>query len=317
MISIEELCDEHGLLLRRDANAAGIQDIVLTRAVRAGALHRLRHGLYVRRTVWDAASHEERHRLLSRAIIQLYDDDVVLSHASSAIWQGGPSWGVDLSMCHLTHRSGRGGRRHAKVVHHHGSCTDDDLEVLAGVTVTTPPRLVVEVLSTDGTEAALVQANHFLHEQRMTQDELADRIRALRNWPGTLSGETVIRLSDPAIETVAETRVSLLCFRARLPLPQAQVDILDADGEFIGRVDFAWLEERVIVEFDGLVKYRQPHPGSSAAEVLIAEKRREERLREAGWTVIRLTWADLQRPEQTANRIRVALARARAAKPAS
>jgi hypothetical protein len=49
----------------------------------------------------------------------------------------------------------------------------------------------------------------------------------------------------------------------------------------------------------------------SAEEVLIAEKRREERLRELGWMVIRWTWQDLTRPEALIGRLRKAFERGR------
>jgi very-short-patch-repair endonuclease len=75
----------------------------------------------------------------------------------------------------------------------------------------------------------------------------------------------------------------------------------------IGRVDFL-VGDRVVVEFDGMVKYG----GADGREALAAEKRREDRLRTAGYEVVRLTWADLHQPEHVARAIRQAMARAAA-----
>jgi hypothetical protein len=60
-----------------------------------------------------------------------------------------------------------------------------------------------------------------------------------------------------------------------------------------------------VVEFDGAVKYA----GAEGQAALVAEKRREDMLREMGYAVIRLTWADLARPDLVRRRIEAALRR--------
>ena len=59
------------------------------------------------------------------------------------------------------------------------------------------------------------------------------------------------------------------------------------------RVDLL-VGDRVVVEFDGLVKYE----GAEGRAALAAEKRREDWLRSLGYEVVRLTWADLDRPRR-------------------
>lgn len=66
------------------------------------------------------------------------------------------------------------------------------------------------------------------------------------------------------------------------------------------------MAERIVVEFDGLVKYE----AADGRAALAPEKRREDRLRAAGYEVVRLTWADLDRPERIAMLIRQAASRA-------
>ena len=55
------------------------------------------------------------------------------------------------------------------------------------------------------------------------------------------------------------------------------------------RVDFAWLDARVVVEYDG----RRFHSGAVAVE---ADRRRRARLRRAGWTVVVVRHEDLADP---------------------
>jgi very-short-patch-repair endonuclease len=78
----------------------------------------------------------------------------------------------------------------------------------------------------------------------------------------------------------------------------------------VGRVDFAWPELKVFVEFDGKEKYlKYRKEGESVIDAVRREKRREEDIcRATGWRCIRLTWADLYHPERTCARIRAMFA---------
>ena len=74
----------------------------------------------------------------------------------------------------------------------------------------------------------------------------------------------------------------------------------------------------MVIEFDGQVKYgrsadeRDPFgrrlPGP---DVLWQEKRREDRLRELGYEVVRVVWSDLDSPRELAARILRAVERSR------
>ena len=79
-------------------------------------------------------------------------------------------------------------------------------------------------------------------------------------------------------------------------------------------MDFAWPELGVFLEFDGREKYtRYRLPGESLEDYLMREKERAELVcLLTGWTCLRISWADLFRPELLAVRIRgVMAARAR------
>lgn len=114
---------------------------------------------------------------------------------------------------------------------------------------------------------------------------------------------TTLDLLDPACESVGETRTRLLLrdlgFRFR-----SQVWLEDSAGR-IGRVDFL-VDDLVVVEFDGLVKY----DGIDGKRALAAEKVRESRITDTGREVVRVTWADLDAPKEFAARVRVAKGRA-------
>jgi hypothetical protein len=301
--------DPGGVVLRREAIARGLNDKALHRLVRSGVLIRLRQGIYAIRSAYLAADDSTRHLMLCRGVMRLYGDHVALSHGSSSLAQGGPSWGLELNDVHLTHLAGSG-RRLARVVHHHGECRVGDLRRQDGHWLTTPGRTVLDIAAVAGAEAGLVQANHFLHQGLTSLEELHAIAVAEQFWPYTLPHHLVLHLADAKVESVGESRC-LFCFSGQgLPAPVTQFEIWDERGNLVARVDFAWPELKVIVEFDGEEKYhRYRKPGETIEQMVMREKKREDRIRElTGWTVIRLTWADLAFPIATALRIRRAMA---------
>jgi very-short-patch-repair endonuclease len=71
------------------------------------------------------------------------------------------------------------------------------------------------------------------------------------------------------------------------------------DGRFVARVDFAWPDLKLAVEYDGLW---HAEPGQFARD-----RRRLNLLREAGWRVVFVTAADMHWPDQVVIRIATAL----------
>ena len=302
--------DNWGVVLRREAIARGLTDKALHRLVRTGALIRLRQGVYAISSIYLSADAATRHRMLCHGVMRLYDDHVALSHVSASLAQGGPDWGLELGDVHLTHLEG-GGRKLARIVHHHGGCRVGDLRRQDGHWLTAPGRTVLDIASIAGVEVGLVQANHFLHRELTSMAELHAIAAAGARWPHSLPHHLVLHLADPKVESVGESR-SLYMFSSQgLPRPITQLEVVLPTGE-VARVDFAWPELKVIVEFDGAEKYhRYRLPGETIEQMVMREKRREDLIREAtGWIVIRITWADLGTPIATSRRIRRAMAKA-------
>jgi hypothetical protein len=238
----------------------------------------------------------------------MYDDQVVVSHASAVALHGGPLWGLDLTNVHLTHFTGSG-RKQSRIVHHRGELRVGDVTRLAGHWLTTPARAVMETATIASSEVCLSIANDFLQRGLTTRPELQRAQDAMTEWPRSISHHPIVHLADPRVESVGESRGLHMFWRFGLPAPELQWEVRAPDGRLIGRVDFAWPKHRLIVEFDGVEKYhRYRRPGETIEEAVLREKRREDAIREAtGWIVIRLTWADLATPDVTIARIRRAM----------
>ncbi|MGI8521936.1 MAG: hypothetical protein ACR2K3_01295 [Nocardioides sp.] len=167
-------------------------------------------------------------------------------------------------------------------------------------------------------ERALITVNGLLHAGQTSIDDIAAAAGDTRYWPDSLTTHIVIRLANGRSESAAESRFSSLCYAQHLPRPEPQVEVRDETGHVFARVDFAWPELMAFVEIDGSLKYRvHRRPGETLEEYLMREKRREEKIcLLTGWICIRVTWADLERPEQLAARIRRLLASRASSSPA-
>lgn len=248
-------------------------------------------------------------------MVQQAQTRVVLSHVSGLPEYDAPTWGLDLSDVHVTRPDGRAGRHEAGVQQHCGAIVPGDVVSRHGLEVMSPTRLTLEITTVANLEASLVVANHFLHCGATTKEMLLARYALMEHWPNTLRTDLVLRLADPRIESVGETRSFALLFNHGIPAPEPQYAIRDSTGREVARVDFAWPELGVYLEFDGRVKYEKLlRPGQRASDVVLAEKEREKLIfRLTGWRCIRITWSDLARPAATAAMIRNELFPPRAA----
>lgn len=110
--------------------------------------------------------------------------------------------------------------------------------------------------------------------------------------------ERAIRLADGASESPMETRLRVLLVAGGLPRPRVQVSLHDESGCFIVRPDLLFTDERLALEYDGAT-----HRASVADD-----NRRQNRLIEAGYRVLRFTAADvLHRPAAVVGQVRRAL----------
>ena len=272
--------------------------------VQAGRLVRVRRGAYVDGMVWADAGVDERYRLRVMAVMRSRDLPEHATHESALAVLGLPLWRV---------------RRELVVVAGdvEETTTTSGLRVMParalvnvverdGVETLSPPDAIVTTASVSP-ETGVVAADAALHSGLCSVDELDEAHERLRpGLRGTRRLRQALAKVDPSCESVGESRTRLLLLALGLPV-DSQVPIRDAFGRLVGRVDFL-VAGRVIVEFDGAVKYG----GADGREALVAEKRREDRLRALGYAVVRVTWDELADPAALLSRIRAALARAAA-----
>lgn len=300
------------IMLRGELIDGGWTDRGIARMVRCGLWVKVRRGAYAVRSDWRGLDTAGRHVVRTRAVMRQANANVVASHTSGLMAYDAPTWGLSLDSVHVTRTDGKAGRAEAGVRQHRGTILEGDVVHRLGMKVMAAPRLGLEVTTVAETESALVAVNHLLHTRATTLEELRARyVKGIDRWAHTLSTDIVLRLADPRLASPGESRVFYLCYRFGLPAPIPQYQVRDRGGRVVAVVDFAWPDLGVFLEFDGKIKYQELlREGESASDVVVREKRREELVVElTGWRCIRLIWADLERPEHTAQRLGAMLSR--------
>jgi very-short-patch-repair endonuclease len=273
-------------LLRLGLNSRGIKALV-----DSGELRRLRYGCYVRESRWNAlgARGQAKARIVAHAhgTLTTSTRGFVYSHLSAARLHGLFLWGVEDKV-HVLHPVRPSSDRWGKDVRGHTeSYREDDVVEVQGLRATSLERTISDCARMLSYPKALVIMDHGLR--------LGADISTLSNMAAASAGRRGIRTlrkaldnADTRSESAGETLTRELLQRLRIKPPQPQFEVQSRLGRH--RMDFAWDEEKLALEFDGRTKYFDYKPTD---EVIFQERRREKALVEEGWRFIRVEWQDL------------------------
>ncbi|MBT1679176.1 hypothetical protein [Curtobacterium aurantiacum] len=274
---------------------------LLQRRHSSGALVRLLAGVYIAAEEWEALSSAGRHLTRARAIAPRLRPGSVFSHVTAALIHGWPLVEnapdrvhvVDPAVPVIQHRAG--------LVRHPSSVPPRTAAVaFDGVPVTAPLDTATALITTGSPHAAAVPVDAAIRQGTVALDDLRDAV-PVRPARGSVRAETVISALDARHESVGESFAAIRFVQLGLPRCEPQVEFRHRDGT-VDRVDFWFPSLGVVVEFDGRQKYVDPSmlQGRDPADVLWAEKRREDRLRAlpAVRAVIRVTWWHLVEPDR-------------------
>ena len=300
----------HGLpsVLHRTALLAqGFTEDEIRTSRRTGRWVTVHRGTYCAADAVAALRYEQLHRLRAWAIASRSPHLVVSHISAAAVWEL-PIWGVSLERVHLT-RIARGGGRVSpgRVVH---AVPLDPSEITDGAhtRVTTVPRTLVDIACSTPFATTVIASDAALRRGLLGADDLTHALARTRHRRGAAAARRALAFADRRSESAGESRTRLILSAQGLPEPVLQIRIYDRAGNLVGRVDLGYPELGVLIEFDGMVKYRKPlRSGQQPEEVVIAEKRREDRLRSLGYTVVRFVWSDLADPAAMAATVSAAL----------
>ena len=174
----------------------------------------------------------------------------------------------------------------------------DDVVNVRGMRATSPLGTVGELCSRLKLVEAVVVADMALHARVVSKEQLNSWACDHAGRRGVKNLRRVIDLAEPAAESPMESRLRMVLVLGGLPRPTAQYEIHDRRGQFAGRVDLYYQESRLGIEYDGAIH----------RDTLAEDNRRQNRLIDAGITLLRFTSSDvLNRPDTTIAQVRAHL----------
>jgi hypothetical protein len=214
----------------------------------------------------------------------------VASHRSAAELWGLPGRRTDLVelTCHRWRRAQASGL----VVHETKALHTDDIEAVDGIPTTSVEQTLLGLAAVVHPSTAEMAFDSALRQGLTTAARLEQFVRRKgkkgRNGAGVL--RRVLSMHDPLAgmpESAMETKLRQVLRRGGLPMPVFQYVIRD-HGRFVARVDAAYPELRIAIEFDSY----EHHTGRNA---LVRDNDRRNQLRRIRWQTVTFTAADLQR----------------------
>jgi hypothetical protein len=159
--------------------------------------------------------------------------------------------------------------------------------VMAGERLATSPAwTAVEVARSLRRPRALATLDAALRSRTCNRAELWRSAIEQAGRRGIVAVRELIPLADSLAESPMESEARLAMIDGGLPIPQLQYEIVDGNGE-LRRVDFAWPDERIAVEYDGLDWHSSP-------DALRRDRRRAAALMDIGWVVIAIVFEDVR-----------------------
>lgn len=232
----------------------------------------------------------------------------VLTHHTAALLYG---FGVvPADAVHVTVPAGVAVPDRRGIAAHAAVLPFDDVREIFGLPVLAPARCAVDLARTLPRPDALAVLDAALRAGVCTVDDLAAELERHGRLRGVRQARELVRLATPLAECRQESHLRLILHDGQLPRPVPQLAVVDEWGVVRCRMDLAYEEERVGVEYDGashLDRWRMRD-----------DRQRHNWLETRGWRMRYFTDIDLYRaPLALVTTIRRALAarRSRATAP--
>jgi very-short-patch-repair endonuclease len=275
---------------RWQLDQAGVGKNAISARLQAGRLHRLHAGVYA-----------VGHRVIPKqgwwmaAVLASGPDSLLSHHTAVALWgiRGYSGGAIHVTVPRKSTSSKRI-RRHLSHV------PPDERTVEEGIPVTSVHRTIFDLSATasvDEVIAMIKEAEYLNLWDRLSLPDLLDRYPAKRGSQNLRSA--LRRITEEPTgrrRSKLEERFAPFLRRHHLPLPRFN-DWIALDPKPY-RADCHWPAARLIVELDGW-------DGHSTRSAFQDDRARDRALKVAGYSVIHLTWAQLDdEPEAIASDLR-------------
>jgi len=288
------------IVLTRDEVRGGARGVV-SRARHDRSLQRLCVGASIPTEIWEGLDADDRFRARVYAEVLRIPTDAPLTHLSAAAMWGLPSIEAWPSRAETSVPVDSVLRSRTGMLRHRVGRTEA-VARLAGIPVSALPQALSQVAATAPFDVAVAMLDAALagrgraidgRPTRVARRELNDAIAGLSHSRARRRAQAAADFADSRSGSPGESLSRCRIRQLGLTPPELQHPFADDRGP-IGVVDFWWPERGIVGEFDGVAKYvRAEYTGGRPVhEVVLAEKRRESRLRDRCDRVIRWGWAE-------------------------
>ena len=233
------------------------------------------------------------HQLRCRGVALLLPEGTAIGGHSAAAWHGAPFAAPHdpvtvLRPADVQWKGPRGTKVHRTLL------TAAEVEERDAVPVTSALRTAWDVAALEPVGTAVAALDAMVRAGSVRLPLLQAMVQDGAGRWGVAKVRRAIPLVDPRAESAPELRVRVACVLAGLsPVPQFEVRV---DGVLLGRVDLAFPEARLAIEYEGAYHFEGTQ--------IVRDDERIARLIAAGWRVIRLSAADLRNLAAVVERIR-------------
>ena len=268
--------------------------VLTKRRLTSSPWRRLFHDVYVHVDV--AVTHAVR----CRAVGLFLPSSAAISGGSAALLHGADVVGQHAPV-EITVPPRRWMARQPGLAVRYSELGTGDVASRHGVRATNPVRTAFDLARRSSLEDAVVAVDALSTNCGLTIEEIAAYANDGRaSWRGVGRLAKVLSLAAVGAESPMETRLRLVLARAGLPAPVLQYPVWGGDGTCVARLDLAYVEARLGIEYDGECHWER--------RAVRKDLLRQNALRAAGWTLLRFTSDDvLVHPQRLVAQVRAAL----------
>ncbi len=282
LVALWQLSDLDGNLARQRADT--------------GRLHRIQQGVY---SVGHSLLPRKGHLL---AAVLASGPEAVLSHRSAAYLHG--ILDDSRNRVDVIAPNRRGRCPEGIVAHRDGTLIHVDRIAIDGIPCTSLPRTLLDIAASEPPRTLRYAVNQAEVEGVFDLSGTVELLKRSKGRRGVARLRLAIEDHDPQEQEARrelEKRLLRLFKRAGFRPPEVNGHLVI--GGISMMPDFMWRDARLIVEADS----RRVHGTVAAFE---NDRKRDQRLAAAGWTVIRITWRQVvNEPERVTQTVRHLLSR--------
>ncbi|NUU07724.1 hypothetical protein [Leifsonia sp. C5G2] len=169
-----------------------------------------------------------------------------------------------------------------------------------GLPVTDPAQSWVDASAILERPELVAVGDYFVAHGLADIESLGEALGEARGRRGLATARLALPLVRAGSESPSESLLRVTLHDAGMPAPSLNFSVFDRQARFVARVDLAYPDQRVAVEYEG------DHHRTDKAQ-WHKDIHRQGRLEDLGWRIIRVTATDLTSPTSLLARLRRAL----------